>query len=136
MTDVAANTNPPVDPELEQIVATIVEAGFKVHRALGSGLLESAYERCFAYELGEHGLKIRRQVPVAITYGRLKIDAAYRTDLLVEERVIVEVKAAEALTPTHQAQLLTYLKLANLRLGLLMNFNAPLLKQGIKRLVR
>jgi GxxExxY protein len=122
--------------DLDKVATQIVDAGFKVHVTLGPGLLESAYENCFAYELAERGFNVRRQVPVAISYGRLKIDAAYRIDLLVDEKIIVEVKAADALTPTHHAQLLTYLKLSGLRLGFLINFNAPLFKQGIKRLAR
>lgn len=126
----------PISEELDRIASTIVDAGFKVHRALGPGLLESAYEQCFAYELSERGLSTRRQIPLAITYGRLKLDAAYRIDMLVQEKVIVEVKAVEALTPTHHAQLLTYLKLSDLRLGFLMNFNVPLFKQGVKRVAR
>ena len=122
--------------DLNKLATQIVDAGFKVHVTLGPGLLESAYENCFAYELAERGLSVRRQVPVAISYGRLKLDAAYRMDLLVDEKIIVEVKAVDALTPTHHAQLLTYLKLSGLRLGFLVNFNAPLFKQGIKRLAR
>src|SRR5262245_22576415 len=98
----------PIGEELNQIAGIIVDAGIKVHRALGPGLLESAYERCLAYELGERGLSVRRQIPVAITYGRLKLEAAYRIDMLVEQKVVVEVKAVEALTPTHHAQMLTY----------------------------
>jgi len=126
--------NDPISGELDRIAATVIDAAFKVHRALGAGLLESAYERCFAYEVDERGLGVRRQVPLGIAYGKLNIEAAYRIDLLVEAQVIVEVKAVDALTPTHQAQLLTYLKLANLRLGFLINFNVPLLKHGIRRL--
>jgi GxxExxY protein len=122
--------------DLDKLATQIVDAGFKVHVMLGPGLLEAAYENCFAYELAERGFNVRRQVPVAISYGRLKIDAAYRMDLLVDEKVIVEVKAVDALTSTHHAQLLTYLKLSGLRLGFLINFNAPLFKKGIKRLAR
>lgn len=136
MEEQAAAAYKPLDEELDQIAATIVDAGFKVHRTLGPGLLESAYEHCLAYELGERDLSVPRQVPVAIAYGRRKLDAAYRIDLLVQEKVIVEVKAVDALTSTHHAQLLTYLKLSDLRLGFLMNFNAPLFKHGVKRLAR
>lgn len=122
--------------DLDNLATQVVDAGFKVHSTLGPGLLESAYENCFAYELTERGFNVRRQVPVAISYGRLKIDAAYRLDILVNEKIIVEVKAVDMLTPIHNAQLLTYLKLSGQRLGFLINFNAPLFKQGIKRLAR
>ena len=126
----------PIGAELDRIAAAIVDSGLKVHRTLGPGLLETVYEQCLAHELSERGLAVRRQVPVPITYGRLKLDAAYRLDMLVEGTVIVEVKAVEALTTTHHAQLLTYLKLSDLRLGLLINFNVPLFKQGVKRVAR
>lgn len=126
----------PMSEKLNYIASTIVDAGFKVHQALGPGLLESAYEQCLAYELGERGLSLRRQIPVSITYGQLKLDAAYRIDILVNEQIIVEVKAVEALTSTHHAQLLTYMKLSDIRLGFLMNFNVPLFKQGVKRVAR
>jgi len=114
----------------------VVDAGIKVHSALGPGLLESVYEQCLAYELAQRGLSVRRQVPLPIVYGNFKIDTAYRIDMLVGEAVIIEVKAVEALTPVHHAQLLTYLKLSGLRLGFLMNFNVALLKQGLKRIAR
>lgn len=106
----------------------------KVHKALGPGLLESAYEHCLAYELSSRGLTIRRQVALPIVYEGITLDAGYRIDLLVNERVIVEIKSVDALTPLHDAQVLTYLKLSKLRLGLLINFNTPLFKQGVKRL--
>ena len=126
----------PIPPEVEEIGATVVDAGIKVHKALGPGLLESAYEQCLAYELNERGLSVRRQVPLAITYGKLKLDAAYRIDMLVAEVVVVETKSIDVLLPVHQAQLVTYLKLSGYRLGFLMNFNVPLLKQGLKRIAR
>jgi GxxExxY protein len=126
----------PIGADLDRVATVIVDAGLKVHRTLGPGLLETVYEQCLAHELSERGLAVRRQLPVPITYGRLKIDVAYRMDMLVEGVVVVEVKAVEVLTNTHHAQLLTYLKLADLRLGLLMNFNVPLFKQGVKRVAR
>jgi len=126
----------PIPAEVEEIGAVVVDAGIKVHKALGPGLLESTYEQCLAYELQERGLAVRRQIPIAISYGRLKIDAAYRIDMLVAENVIVEAKAIEALLPVHQAQLVTYLKLSGHRLGFLMNFNVPLFKNGLKRIAR
>jgi GxxExxY protein len=112
----------------------IVDAGLKVHRALGPGLLESAYERCLAHELISRGLVVRNQVPLPIVFEGLEIEAGYRLDLLVNDLVIVEVKAVDALAPIHEAQLLTYLKLSGCRLGFLMNFNVKLLKQGVRRL--
>lgn len=126
----------PISRELEEIGASIVDAGMKVHKALGPGLLESIYEQCLAYELGERGHSVRRQVPLSIVYGALKLEGAYRIDMVVDDVVIVEVKAVDALTAVHHAQLLTYLKLSESRLGFLMNFNAALLKQGLKRIAR
>ncbi len=126
----------PIPEAVEQIGATVVDAGMKVHKTLGAGLLESTYEQCLAYELSERGLVVRRQIPLSIVYGKLKVDAAYRIDMLVGDAVVVEVKSVEALTAIHQAQLLTYLKLSGHRLGFLMNFNVPLLKQGLKRIAR
>ena len=111
----------------------IVDAGIKVHRTLGPGLLESVYEHCLASELNRRGAAVRRQCPVPIVYEGEVLQMSLRLDLLVDERVIVEVKALEALLPIHSAQLLTYLKLSGLRLGLLMNFNTVLLKDGLRR---
>ena len=122
-------------PQVDAIARQIVDAGLKVHRALGPGLLESVYEQCLAHELGLRGLSCARQAPVPITYEGLKLDGGYRIDLLVEQSVIVEVKAVEALSRLHEAQLLTYLKLAGLQVGLLMNFNVPLFREGVRRLV-
>jgi GxxExxY protein len=111
----------------------VVDAGLKVHRALGPGLLESAYEHCLAHELAARGIAAKRQVVLPIIYDGTVIDAGYRLDLLVEDTVIVEVKSVEALTRLHEAQILTYLRLAKRRLGLLMNFNVDLFKQGLRR---
>ena len=119
---------------VDEIARTIVDAGLKVHKALGPGLLESAYEHCLAYELVSRGLSVRRQVPMPILYEDVALDAGYRLDLLVNEQVIVEIKAVDAFTPVHEAQALTYLKLSKLRLALLINFNVPLFKHGVKRL--
>jgi GxxExxY protein len=106
-----------------------------VHRELGPGLLESAYEHCLAYEVGERGLPVRAQVTLPIIYGSQKLDAGYRLDLIVDDRVIVEVKAVDALAPIHEAQLITYLRLSRVRLGYLLNFNSVLLRDGMKRRV-
>ena len=118
-----------------EIARTIVDAALTVHRELGPGLLESVYEAVLAYELGQRGLRVRRQVPVPIQYGNVRFDEGFRADLIVEERVIVELKSVEKPAPVHKKQTLTYVRLADLRLGLLINFGEVLLKNGITRLV-
>lgn len=118
-----------------QISAIVLDAAIAVHTALGPGLLESAYEACLAYELASRGLKVQTQVPLPITYRGVKVDAAYRIDLVVEDLVIVEIKAVERLMPIHDAQLLSYLKLSSKKLGLLVNFHVLRLKDGYKRIV-
>ncbi len=120
---------------IDQITEVIIGAAIAVHRALGPGLLESAYETCLAYELGERGLAVERQKPLPVAYGDVRVDCGYRLDLLVEGQVVVEVKAVEQLLPVHKAQLLTYLKLSGCKVGLLINFNVEQLKRGICRLV-
>jgi len=121
------------DPETEGIATEIVDSAFKVHTALGPGLLESVYEVCMAHELGTRGIHVGRQVPVPIVYGGIKLDDGLRLDLLVEDRIIVELKAVQDILPVHEAQLLTYLKLTGKRLGFLINFNSHLIKTGIRR---
>ena len=121
--------------QLNQISGIIVDAGLKVHSKLGPGLLESAYEACLKHELGKAGLTVESQVDLPIVYDGIKLDAGYRIDLLVENAVIVELKAVEALLPIHEAQLLSYLKLSNKQLGLLLNFHVVQFKSGIKRMV-
>jgi len=121
--------------ELNQLSQQVLDAAFRVHSTLGPGLLESAYEHCLCYELGKVGLRTVRQAQLPIAYGEITIDAGYRIDLLVENKVIVEIKATEALLPVHEAQLLTYLRLAEKQVGLLINFNVRSLKSGIKRMV-
>jgi len=106
-----------------------------VHRELGPGLLESAYEACLLYELTRHGLAVERQKELPVIYKSVKVDCGYRIDLLVEKKVIVELKAVEKLMPIHEAQLLSYLKLSGCKVGLLINFNTKLLKDGIRRRV-
>jgi GxxExxY protein len=118
-----------------EIGDVIVDAAFKVHSALGAGLLESAYEACLSHELLKRNLTVARQVPCPIFYDGERIDAAFRLDLLVQEKVVVEVKAVEKLLPVHMAQVLTYLKLGKLKLGYLLNFNVPRMKEGTKRVV-
>ncbi|MDT4968768.1 MAG: hypothetical protein QOJ64_3505 [Acidobacteriota bacterium] len=107
----------------------------KVHSALGPGLLETAYEACLMYELHKRGLRVEAQVCLPVVYDKVRIDAGYRIDLLVEEAVIVELKTLERVLPVHQDQLLSYLRLSNKRLGLLINFHVPRLKEGVKRVV-
>jgi GxxExxY protein len=114
----------------EQIIGACIE----VHRHLGPGLLESAYDKCLAFELTRIGLRFERQRPVSVAYKGLIVDQGYRIDFVVEDDVIVEIKAIEQLLPVHQAQLLTYLKLTGLRTGLLVNFGAATLKHGLRRL--
>jgi GxxExxY protein len=113
----------------------IIGAAIAVHRALGPGLLESAYEACLAYELVQRGFTAVSQKPIPVVYRGVKLDCGYRLDLLVENRVIVEVKAVEKLNPIHDAQMISYLKLSGCKAGLLINFNVTILKNGIRRLV-
>jgi GxxExxY protein len=113
----------------------IIGAAIEVHKALGPGLLESAYEECLAHELSFAGIPFERQVPLPITYRSNQLDCGYRLDFLVERTVVLELKALESLQPIHEAQLLTYLKLGGWPVGLLINFNVPVLKKGIKRMV-
>lgn len=120
----------------ENEVATIVvDAAYKVHTTLGSGLLESVYKTVLAYELEKRGLRVERERPVAIVYDNVRLDLSLRLDLLVEDLLIIELKSLEAVAPVHKKQLLTYLRLANKRLGLLINFGAPTIKAGISRVV-
>jgi len=121
--------------EVNSITEKIIGCAIKVHRALGPGLLEKTYEVCLAHEIVKEGLVVRRQVELPVIYDGLRLDAGYRIDLLVEERVIVELKTVEQFHPIHEAQLISYLKLSNLKVGLLINFNVKMLKSGIKRLM-
>lgn len=113
----------------------LLDAAFEVHRELGPGLLESAYEHCLLFELRQTGLKVESQLALPVVYKGSKLDCGYRIDLKVEEKVIVEIKAVEALNDVHLAQVLTYMKLSDCHLGYLINFNVKYLKQGIKRVV-
>jgi len=122
-------------PELEAIATQIVDAAFKVHSTLGPGLLESVYETCLAHELTKRGFKVQRQVVVPLIYDGVKLDAGLRLDLLVEDQIIIELKAVEKMIPIFEAQVLTYLKLSGKRLAFLINFNVPVIKQGIKRFI-
>jgi GxxExxY protein len=121
--------------DIEEIARKIVDAAIKVHIALGPGLLESAYQKCLEYELKRDGLKVECEVVLPIIYENIKIDDGYRIDMIVEGSVIVENKTVEKLMPIHEAQLLTYLKMKNHKLGFLLNWNVPRMKDGIKRMV-
>ena len=119
----------------DRLTDEIIGSAIEVHRSLGPGLLESAYETCLAYERGQRGINVERQKSLPVMYREVKLEAGYRLDLLVEGLVIVEVKAVERLLPIHDPQLISYLRLSGCSLGLLINFNVNLLKQGIRRLV-
>lgn len=121
--------------ELNAITGQIVDAAVEVHRTLGPGLLESVYESCLEFDLIERGLDTQRQVALPVSYKQVKLETGYRVDLLVEKRVIVEIKAVEQIYPMHKAQLLTYLRLSNRKVGLLINFNVDALRKGINRVV-
>jgi GxxExxY protein len=125
----------PIPDEDERIGTLIVDAAFSVHTKLGAGLLENVYEVCFCHELSKRNLSFQRQVVVPIVYDGMKFDEGFRLDVLVADRVICELKAIEKVLPVHTGQLLTYLKLSGKRLGYLINFNVPLIKHGIKRVV-
>ena len=120
---------------INNITETIIGAAIAVHRELGPGLLESTYEACLTYELAERKLAVERQKALPVKYKGVKLDCGYRIDLLVEEKIIVELKAVERLEPIHTAQTLSYLKLSGCRVGLLINFNVKVLKNGIRRLI-
>ena len=121
--------------ETEKIAREVVDAAYKVHKSLGPGLLESVYELCLCHELRTRGLKVEKQVDVPIVYEGLTMDGGLRLDMLVENELIVELKAVETMLPVFEAQLLSYLRLMHKRLGLLINFNVPLIKNGIKRII-
>jgi len=121
--------------KLDQTSGQIIRAAMAVHRAVGPGLLESAYEACLVYELREAGLKVEQQQPLPVVYRGVKLDCGYRLDLVVESAVVVEIKAVEKLTSVHTAQMLSYLRLSGCKVGLLINFHVQMLKNGIRRIV-
>ncbi len=125
----------PISPDVERIGKAVLDAAFKVHTALGPGLLESVYETCTAFEVRESGLQVATQVALPVLYKDIQMDAGLRLDMLVENCVIVEFKSVETMNPIYDAQLLTYLKLTGIRLGFLINFNVLRLKDGVKRMV-
>lgn len=118
-----------------ELSKTIIGCAIEVHRQLGLGLLESAYQECLYYELKSNGLSVQKEKPMPIVYKEVKLDHGYRIDILVENKVVIEIKTVEALNDIHTAQILTYLKLGNYKLGLLLNFHTDVLKNGIKRVV-
>jgi GxxExxY protein len=120
--------------DINNLTSQVIGAAIEVHRALGPGLLESAYEECLCYELGLRNVGYQRQLPVALEYKGISLDCGYRLDILVESAVLLEIKSCDALVPIHEAQLLTYLKLTGIKIGLLINFNVLILKNGIKRI--
>ncbi len=118
-----------------QIATIVVNASYKVHKSLGPGLLESAYEECLYYELKKQGLQVEKQKPLPLVYESVKMDIGYRVDLMVENKFIIEIKSVESINDVHLAQILTYLKLSDCKLGMLINFNVSLVKNGIKRII-
>ncbi len=129
------STFEPVPTDVEQVAKAVVDAAYRVHKALGPGLLESVYEICLAHELRQRKLAVATQVALPVVYDGARLDAGLRLDMLVADCLIVEVKSVETVNPVFEAQLLTYLKLSGRRLGLLINFNVPVIKNGIKRVV-
>jgi GxxExxY protein len=121
--------------ENDRLTEKVIGLAIEVHRHLGPGLLESAYEECLCVELKEANLAFRRQVPLPIVYKSVRLDCGYRLDLLIEDHLILELKAVESLLPIHEAQVLTYMRLSGVRTGLLLNFNSAVLKNGIRRLM-
>jgi GxxExxY protein len=118
-----------------QISKIVFETGLQIHKSLGPGLLESAYQECLYYELNKLNISVEKQKPLPLVYEEVKLEIGYRMDLLIEKKVVVEVKSVEALNDLHMAQILTYLKLSNCNLGLLINFNTILFKNGVKRVI-
>lgn len=123
------------EENLNKITETIIGVAINIHRSLGPGLLESAYEACMVYDLTQTGLKVEQQKPLPIVYRGVKLECGYRLDLMIENKVIVEIKSVETLLPIHKAQLISYLKLTDCKVGLLINFNVEILKDGIQRIV-
>ena len=120
---------------VNKITETVIRCAIEVHRVLGPGLLESTYEECVTHEVIQQKLRVTRQVPLPVVYKGIKLDCGYRMDMVVEDLIVVEFKTVEALLPVHEAQLLSYLKLSGLPVGLLINFHVPILKDGLKRIV-
>jgi GxxExxY protein len=126
----------PLPNHTEEMAKAIVDSAYQIHTALGPGLLESVYESCMTYELKLRGIEVKSQITLPVIYKGMKVDSGYRLDLLVEDCVIVEIKSTDELSVVHKAQLLTYLKLSNIRLGLLINFNVVHLRGSINRIIK
>jgi len=125
----------PLPAETERLAKLVVDAAYRVHSGLGPGLLESVYEICLAHELRKRGLRIETQVAIPVVYDGIRLEAGLRIDLLVEGQLLIEIKAVDEMKQVFKAQVLTYLKLTGIRLGLLINFNVPLIKNGIERII-
>ena len=125
----------PVSPEIDALAKVVVDCAYKVHSAIGPGLLESVYQACLAYEIRNRGVRLLTEVVLPVTYDGLEIEAGLRLDMLVGDVIILELKSVEKLLPVHDSQLLTYLRLSRLRLGFLVNFNVSLFRDGVKRFV-
>lgn len=121
--------------EMNELSGRIIGAAIEVHRALGPGLLESAYEECLCYELSSRKIRVQRQKPLPLVYKNVKLDCGYRLDIVVENEIILELKACDYIEEIHKAQLLTYLKVSGIKLGFLLNFNVPVMREGIVRMV-
>lgn len=126
----------PIDERTERLAKIVIDCAFKVYVTLGPGLLESVYETCLCHEFAKRGIHFKRQVTIPIIYDGIKLDEGFRIDILVEETLIIELKAVEVMNPVFQSQLITYLKLTKKRLGLLINFNVPNFKKGVKRIIQ
>jgi GxxExxY protein len=125
----------PLPPDIEHLAKVVVDGAYKVHSSLGPGLLESVYETCLAHELRKRGIAIETQVAIPVVYDGIRLEAGLRVDLLIDRKLILEIKAVEEMNRLYKAQVLTYLKLTELRLALLINFNVPLIKNGIERII-
>jgi GxxExxY protein len=131
----SGKSNERIVMDINKLSSEIIRAAIEVHKALGPGLLESAYERCLCHELNLRGLSHKSQQPLDVRYKGIKLDCGYRLDIVVEDKIILELKSCEKIEPIHKAQLLTYLKLSGIKLGLLLNFNVTLMRDGIVRIV-
>ncbi len=135
MTNECSDNHRGTETQRDPLTRKVIGCAIEVHRQLGPGLLESTYEECLCYELSKEGLAFERQISLPMKYKDVALNVGYRIDLLVENKLIVEIKATEKILPLHEAQLLTYLKLSGTRTGLILNFNVPVLKDGVKRMV-
>ncbi|HSY19396.1 MAG TPA: GxxExxY protein [Candidatus Acidoferrales bacterium] len=124
-----------ISPEVERLATLAVDSAFAVHTELGPGLLESAYQACFAHELGLRGVAYQKELPIPLNYKGVRIEVGFRADIIIEQKLLIELKAVEQLQPIHKAQVITYLKLTHLSLWILINFNETLIKHGIQRVL-